>query len=178
MPESVAPTYLIVTGASVARGTPEVLRALAPVAGRLLTLLTPGARRVISPRELALVPGHQIVESYFDAAILPRPAPGVVVIAPCTFNTLNKLAAGITDNLALSIAAQAIGRHTPLIVAIAVNIPLWTHPRTQESAATLRKWGCTVLDPVTADGTVAMASPETIAAAVRRAWSRLERESA
>ncbi len=178
MPESAAPTYLIVTGASVARRTPEVLRALAPVAGRVLTLLTPGARRVISPRELALVPGHQIVESYFDAAILPRPAPGVVVIAPCTFNTLNKLAAGITDNLALSIPAQAIGRRTPLIVAIAVNTPLWTHPRTQESAATLRKWGCTVLDPVTADGTLAMASPETIAAAVRRAWSRLARESA
>ena len=169
MPESVAPTYLIVTGASVARRTPEVLRALAPVAGHVLTLLTPGARRVISPRELALVPGHQIVESYFDAAILPRPAPGVVVIAPCTFNTLNKLAAGITDNLALSIAAQAIGRRTPLIVAIAVNIPLWTHPRTQEAAATLRGWGCTVLDPVTADGTLAMVPPETIASAVRRA---------
>ena len=178
MAESVAPTYLIVTGASVARRAPEVLRALAPVTGRLLTLLTPGARRVISPRELALVPGHRIVESYFDAAILPRPAPGVVVIAPCTFNTLNKLAAGITDNLALSIAAQAIGRRAPLIVAIAVNTPLWTHPRTQESAATLRKWGCTVLDPVATDGTLTMASPETIAAAVRRAQSRIERESA
>ena len=178
MPELVAPTYLIVTGASVARRTPEVLRALAPAAGRVLTLLTPGARRVISPRELALVPGHQIVESYFDAAILPRPAPGVVVIAPCTFNTLNKLAAGITDNLALSIAAQAIGRRTPLIVAIAVNTPLWTHPRTQESAATLRGWGCMVLDPIATDGTLTMVSPETIAAAVRRAWSRLARESA
>ena len=38
MPKSVAPTYLIVTGASAARRTPEVLRALAPVAGRLLKL--------------------------------------------------------------------------------------------------------------------------------------------
>lgn len=177
MPESASPTYLIVTGASVARRAPEVLRALAPVAGRVLTLLTPGARRVISPRELALVPGHRIIESYFDAAILPRPAPGVVVISPCTFNTLNKLAAGITDNLALSIAAQAIGRGVPLVVAIAVNTPLWTHPRTQESAATLRKWGCTVLDPVATDDTLTMVSPETIAAAVRRAWSRFERES-
>lgn len=177
MTESVAPTYLIVTGASVARRTPEVLRALAPVAGRVLTLLTPGARRVISPRELALVPGHRIIESYFDAAILPRPAPGVVVISPCTFNTLNKLAAGITDNLALSIAAQAIGRRAPLVVAIAVNTPLWTHPRARESAATLRKWGCTVLDPVATDDTLTMVPPDTIAAAVRRAWSRFERES-
>ncbi len=172
------PTYLIVTGASVARRTPEVLRALAPGAGRLLTLLTPGARRVVSPRELALVPGHRIVESYFDDAVLPRPAPGVVVIAPCTFNTLNKLATGIADNQALSIAAQAIGRRTPVIVAIAVNTPLWAHPRAQESAAALRTWGCTVLDPVTADGRLAMASPETIATMVRRAWSRLAHKSA
>ena len=178
MPESAALTYFIVTGASAARRTPEVLQALSPVAGCLLTLLTPAARRVVSPRELALVPGHRIIESYFDAAILPRPAPGVVVIAPCTFNTLNKLAVGITDNLALSIATQAIGRRAPLIAAIAVNAALWAHPRAQDSAATLRKWGCTVLDPVTADGTLTMASPETIAAAVRRAWSRLARESA
>lgn len=143
----------------------------------MLTLLTAGARRVVSPREPTLVPGHQIVESYFDEAILPRPAPGVVVIAPCTFNSLNKLATGIADNLALSVAAEAIGRRAPVIVAISVSLPLWAHPRTQESAATLREWGCTVLDPVPEEDTLTLAPTEVIAAAVRQAWSAIERRS-
>ena len=50
-------------------------------------------------------------------------------MAPCDFNSLNKLAQGIADNLALSVVAEAIGRRTPVAVAISVNAPLWAHPR-------------------------------------------------
>ena len=160
-------TYLIVTGAKTARQVPQLLRALSSHCQRLLTLLTPNAARVVSPRELALVPGHQIVESYFDAALLPRPRPGTVVVAPCSFNTLNKLAVGISDNLALSIVTQAIGRGDPVLVAVSVNPLLWAHPRAQLSAATLRQWGCTILDPVPEDDPLTMAPTETILAAVR-----------
>lgn len=162
-------TYLLVSGASNARMVPELLGRLAPVAGRLLTVLTPNAGRVVSPRELALVAGHRIVESYFDAAILPRPPEGVTLIAPCSFNTLNKLAQGIADNLALSLAAEATGRGTPVIVAVAVNEPLWRHPRAAESARTLRDWGVSVLDPVRYDGGMGMAPLDDIVAAVAAA---------
>ena len=178
MPESVAPTYLIVTGASVARRAPEVLRALAPVTGRLLTLLTPGARRVISPRELALVPGHRIVESYFDAAILPRPAPGVVVIAPCTFNTLKQTRRRYHRQ---SGALYRSPGHRPACPAdrrYRGQHPLVdTSPRPRFGSDAAENGAATVLDPITDGGTVAMAPPETIAAAVRRARSRLACES-
>ncbi|HUG14486.1 MAG TPA: flavoprotein [Thermomicrobiales bacterium] len=140
-------TYLLVTGAGTARRVPGLIAALAPRVPNLLTVLTPHATRVVSPRELALVPGHRVVESYFDEAILPRPPLGVTLVAPCTFNSLNKLALGIADTLALSIAAEAIGRGTPVIVAVSVNDPLWNHPRTAESMATLRTWGVQALDP-------------------------------
>jgi flavoprotein len=40
----------------------------------------------------------------------------LVLLAPCSFNSLNKLAHGIADNLALSVVAEAIGRSTPVIV--------------------------------------------------------------
>jgi phosphopantothenoylcysteine synthetase/decarboxylase len=144
-------TYLLVTGAGTARRIPGLIAGLAPRVPALTTVLTPNASRVISPRELALVPGHRIVESYFDDAILPRPPDGVVLVAPCTFNSLNKLAHGIADTLALSIAAEAIGRGTPVVVAVSVNDPLWKHPRTAESIETLRAWGVKVLEPVTGE---------------------------
>jgi phosphopantothenoylcysteine synthetase/decarboxylase len=165
-------TYLLVSGAANARMVPDLIARLAPLAGQLLTLLTPNAGQIVSPRELALVPGHRIVESYFDAAILPRPPEGVTLLAPCSFNSLNKLAQGVADNLPLSIAAEAIGRGTPIIVAVAVNAPLWQHPRAAESVRTLRGWGVTVLEPVAYDGGMGMAPLDAIVAEVVAALER------
>jgi phosphopantothenoylcysteine synthetase/decarboxylase len=163
-------TYLIISGAGTARRIPGLVEQLAPRVPRLLTLLTDGASRVVSPRELALVPGHRIIESYFDEAILPRPPDGVLVVAPCSFNTLNKLAQGIADSLPLSIAAEAIGRGTPVIVAVSVNDPLWKHPRSRVSVETLRSWGVVVIDPVADErGYLTMALDSTIINAIRQA---------
>jgi phosphopantothenoylcysteine synthetase/decarboxylase len=162
--------YVMVSGAGTARRMPGLLGKLTGLAPRTITVLTPNAERVVSPRELALVPDHRIVESYFDEAILPRPPFGVVLFAPCSFNSLNKLASGIADNLALSITAEAIGRGTPVIVAVSVNAPLWAHPRAAESAATLRRWGCRVVEPAADGDYLTLAADETILAAVRQAF--------
>lgn len=161
--------YLLVTGAGTARRLPGLLPRLVALAPQVVTVLTPNAERVLSPRELALVPGHRVVESYFDPAITPFPPPGVVLICPCTFGSLNKLAAGIADNLPLSIAAEAIGRATPVIVAISVNPPLWAHPQARLSASTLRSWGCSVLDPVPNGDWLTLAPDDAIVDAVSRA---------
>jgi phosphopantothenoylcysteine decarboxylase len=163
--------YLIITGAGVAgEATPELIAGLAAHFSTVLTIPTPNASRVIDCGALGRLPGHRIVESYFDAAILPRPPEGLVLVAPCGFNSLNKLAGGIADTLALSVAAEAIGRGTPVIVAIACNTPLWAHPRAGESAATLRRWGCAVLNPVRVGDHVQMAPVAAILAAVNAAY--------
>jgi phosphopantothenoylcysteine synthetase/decarboxylase len=162
--------YVMVSGAGTARRMPVLLGKLTGLAPRTITVLTPNAERVVSPRELALVPGHRIVESYFDEAILPRPPFGVLLFAPCSFNSLNKLASGIADNLALSITAEAIGRGTPVIVAVSVNPPLWAHPRAAESVSTLRRWGCRVVEPAANGDYLTLATDETVVAAVRQAF--------
>jgi phosphopantothenoylcysteine synthetase/decarboxylase len=146
--------------------TPALIAGLAARFPSVLTLPTPHAGRVIDRGALSLLPGHRIVASYFDAAILPRPPYGLVLVAACGFNSLNKLAAGIADTPAHSVVAEAIGRGTPVIVAIACNTPLWAHPRARESAATLRRWGCTVLDPVAMEGKTQMVEAAAILAAV------------
>lgn len=165
-------TYLLVSGAGTARRIPELIAMLAPRVPNLITVLTENAQRIVSPRELALVPGHTIVESYFDQAILPQPPYGVVLLAPCSFNSLNKLAQGIADTLALSIAAEATGRGTPVIVAVSVNTPLWRHPRARQSVEILRAWGVTVIDPHVDGDYTTMASNEVIMEAVVKAWGR------
>lgn len=141
--------YLVLSGAATAARCPEILRGLVALGFRsVIAIPTPNASRVVAPRELAEIGGAQVVESYFDLAIRPRPPFGVVLFAPCSFNSLNKLALGIADNLALAVTAEAIGRGTPVIVAPSLNAPLLAHPQAQASLKTLPEWGVTLVPPV------------------------------
>src|SRR5580704_10969381 len=141
--------YLVLSGTTTAARCPGLLRDLVGVGfSRVIAIPTPNAARVVAPRELADIAGVRVVESYFDAAIRPRPPRGLVLFAPCSFNSLNKLAQGIADNLALSVAAEAIGRATPVIVAPSLNQPLLDHPMAQASLKTLPTWNVIVVPPV------------------------------
>ena len=165
--------YLIVTGTTTAPRAAEIVRGLLDIVPRVITLMTPNAARVIAPRDLSSIPGNQLVESYFDVAILPRPPDGLVLVAPCSFNSLNKLASGIADNLALSLTAEAIGRGTPVIVALSVNPPLFRHPRTAQSMAALREWGVSVLEPVDEGEGLRLAPTDLILAEAQRRLAQI-----
>jgi phosphopantothenoylcysteine synthetase/decarboxylase len=141
--------YLVLSGTTTAARCPELLRELVGLGfATVIALPTPNASRVVAPRDLADIEGAQVVESYFDMAIRPRPPRGVVLFAPCSFNSLNKLAHGIADNLALSVVAEAIGRRTPVIVGPSLNAPLLAHPVAQASLRTLASWGVIVVPQV------------------------------
>jgi phosphopantothenoylcysteine synthetase/decarboxylase len=141
--------YLVLSGTTTAARCPELLRALVGLGfSTVIAIPTPNASRVIAPRNLDDVEGVQVVEAYFDLAIRPRPPRGVVLFAPCSFNSLNKLAHGIADNLALSVVAEAIGRKTPVIVGPSLNAPLLGHPVAQASLVRLPGWGVTIVPPV------------------------------
>ena len=141
--------YLVLSGTSTAARCPEILRGLVGLGfSTIIALPTPNAARVVAPREFADVEGVQVVQSYFDLAIRPRPPRGVVLFAPCSFNSLNKLAHGVADNLALSVVAEAIGRGTPVIVGPSLNAPLLNHPEARASLKKLPTWGVTIVPPV------------------------------
>ena len=139
----------MLSGSTTAARCPELLRGLVGFGfATVIALPTPNASRVLAPRDLAEIEGVRVVQSYFDAAIRPRPPRGVVLFAPCSFNSLNKLAHGIADNLALSVVAEAIGRGTPVIVGPSLNEPLLSLPIAQSSLRTLSAWDVTIVPPV------------------------------
>jgi len=160
--------YLMLSGTTTAARGPELLSGLIGLGlATVIAIPTPNAMRVIAPRELADVKGAQVVESYFDLAIRPRPPRGVVLFAPCSFNSLNKLAHGIADNLALSVVAEAIGRGTPVIVGPSLNQPLLDHPMAQASLRTLPCWGVAIVPPVDAGEGPRLAPTKQLLNAVR-----------
>ena len=166
--ESFDVAYLVLSGTTTAARCPELLRALVALGfSGVIAIPTPNAARVIASRELADVEGMQLVQSYFDLAIRPRPPRGIVLFAPCSFNSLNKLAHGVADSLALSVTAEAIGRGTPVIVAPSLNQPLLDHPAARASLATLAEWGVHLVPPVDAGEGPRLAPTTALLDAVR-----------
>jgi hypothetical protein len=78
-----------------------------------------------------------------------RPAPpDAIVVAPATFNTINKWAYGISDTLALGLLNEAIGLGLPIVAVPNPSTALAKHPAFLEGVTRLRSWGVTVLfDP-------------------------------
>ena len=60
----------------------------------------------------------------------------LLVVAPCTANTLAKLAHGLADNL---LTEAALAHRGPVLVAPAMNPRMWAHPATRANAETLRR---------------------------------------
>lgn len=79
-----------------------------------------------------------------DASV-ELPQANVVVVAPATFNTITKLAAGAADTLALAVAAEAIGAGRPVVVVPWANSSLKSHPVYASSVRSLQQWGVQVL---------------------------------
>ncbi|WP_405845747.1 flavoprotein [Streptomyces sp. NBC_01518] len=74
----------------------------------------------------------------------PLPPADAIVVAPATFNTVNKWAAGISDTLALGILCEAYGMGIPTAVLPYLNAAQAAHPAYEQSLARLRGMGVLV----------------------------------
>lgn len=68
----------------------------------------------------------------------------LTIVAPASANTINKLAAGIADNLITSLFL-ARDNYKPYLIAPAMNVNMLEHPATQESIKKLTDWGIKIL---------------------------------
>ncbi len=73
------------------------------------------------------------------------PPPAAIAVAPATFNTVNKWAAGISDTLALGVLTEAIGKGLPIVALPFLNRAQAAHPAFQRSVDQLRSWGVRLL---------------------------------
>src|SRR5258708_7363538 len=117
-------------------------------------IATPDGAKFLDASDLAALTGHPVRVHFKDPDepdVLP-PA-DAMVLAPATFNTINKLAHGISDTLALGLVNEAIGLGLPIVAAPWPNVALARHPLFLASVARLRDWGVRViLDPACLPG--------------------------
>lgn len=77
----------------------------------------------------------------------------LIVIAPCTANTIGKIANGIADNLLTSLL---LAKSCPVLIAPAMNDKMWQNDILQDNIKKLESYGFKFMD--TKEGTLACGS--------------------
>src|SRR3954447_8302516 len=156
-----ARVLLGVSGGIAAYKACEVCRLLVKGGHDVVPLVTPGAERFVTAetfRALARRPPAEDIYLHLTRADL-------LLVAPCTANTLAKLAHGLADTV---LTEAALAHRGPMLVAPAMNPRMWSHAATRANAETLRARGVVLVGPdegETAEGELGvgrMSEPEDI----------------
>jgi len=126
-----------VTGSIAAYKAADLASKLTQAGAQVDVILTPAAEKFITPLTFQSVTGRKV---FTDAELWGGEAhvlhvglghsANLLVIAPCTANTLGKLAHGLADNL-LTITALAM--RSAILIAPAMDAGMFEHPATQEN---------------------------------------------
>lgn len=139
-----------VTGSISAYKACEVARLFVKAEADVYVVMTPAAERFVSPltfealtRNPVLTEKTESWSSELNHIELGKMC-DLFVIAPASANTINKLSAGIADNILTQTALAFSGA---VVVAPAANTNMLQNPYTRESLETLRGNHCTVVEP-------------------------------
>jgi len=93
----------------------------------------------------------------------------LLVIAPCTANTLSKIACAIDDTPVTTFATTAIGSGMPVIIVPAMHHSMFRHPGLTENIERLEEWGIRILSPRIEEGKAKIADIDEIVLEAERA---------
>jgi phosphopantothenoylcysteine decarboxylase/phosphopantothenate--cysteine ligase len=140
-----------VTGSIAAYKAADLASKLAQAGAQVDVILTAGAEKFVTPLTFQSVTGRR---AFVDADLWGGEAhvlhvglahqADALVIAPCTVNTLAKLAHGLADNL---LTITALANRAPLVLAPAMDGGMFDAPATQSNLATLLERGASVIGP-------------------------------
>ncbi|MFH8336773.1 flavoprotein [Streptomyces sp. AM6-12] len=135
--------YVVVCAAGIAAGVEELIAAARERGWEVGVIATPVAMGGFFDAGAVRALTGRTVRSAWRTPADPRPFPAAdaVVVAPATFNTVNKWAAGIADTLAVSTLCEAAGLGVPIAVLPCVADALAAHPAYRDSLVRLRGMG-------------------------------------
>ncbi|HSM71963.1 MAG TPA: bifunctional phosphopantothenoylcysteine decarboxylase/phosphopantothenate--cysteine ligase CoaBC, partial [Anaerolineales bacterium] len=140
-----------VTGSIAAYKAVDLASKLTQAGAQVDVILTSSAEKFVAPLTFQSVTGRR---AYTDQDLWGNEGhvlhvglgheADLIVIAPCTANTLAKLAHGQADTL---LTVTVLASNAPLLLAPAMDGGMYDHPATQENLDALRKRGTTIIEP-------------------------------
>lgn len=134
---------LCVTGSIAAYKTPQLVRQLVKSGADVKVICTDAATKFVSPLALSTVSKNDVLSNISDGASwnnhvsLGRWADALLV-APCSANSLAKLANGLCDNLLCAVYLSAI---CPVFIAPAMDEDMWHHQSTKNNIERIASYG-------------------------------------
>ncbi|NMC12936.1 MAG: bifunctional phosphopantothenoylcysteine decarboxylase/phosphopantothenate--cysteine ligase CoaBC [Chloroflexi bacterium] len=141
-----------VTGSIACYKAADLASKLTQAGVKVQTILTPSAEKFISPLTFQSVTGQRAFvdkdlwgnEGHIQHIGLGLGA-DLLLIAPCSANTIAKIAHGIADTL---LTLTALAARCPIMIAPAMDGGMFSNPATQENLDILRKRGFIIMGPI------------------------------
>ena len=168
---------LLVSGGIAAMKAPLVVRALRRQGAEVVVFASREALRYVTAETLAWASVHPVAtELTAEAEHLSDAAPfDAYLLAPATYNSINKLAHGIADTVVTAALASALGRlaegRTKVLIAPTMHGSLHT-PILAASLRALAGYGVRVIPPRDDYGKHNLPAEEVLVAEVCRALAR------
>jgi phosphopantothenoylcysteine decarboxylase/phosphopantothenate--cysteine ligase len=167
---------LVIGGGISAFKSLDLIRRLRAQGASVTPVLTRAGEQFVTPLSVSALAGARLYSDLFDLTDeaemghiqLSRSA-DLIVVAPATADLMAKMAQGRADDLASTLL---LATDTPVLLAPAMNVRMWTHPATQRNLAALRGDGIRFVGPNDGDmacgehGPGRMAEPSEIVAAI------------
>ena len=138
---------LAVTGSIAAYKAVFLLRLLHKAGAETKVLMTPSAKDFVAPLTFSVLSKKPVDSDISDAGEWNNHVESglwadAMVIAPCTANTLAKMAHGMADNVVL---ATYLSARCPVFVSPAMDLDMYHHPTTQANLELLRNHGVEII---------------------------------
>jgi phosphopantothenoylcysteine decarboxylase/phosphopantothenate--cysteine ligase len=169
---------LCVTGSVASMETPSLARELMRHGAEVYPVMSEAAQKLLKADLLEWATGNPVIRSLTGKTEHVRLAgnwPGkadLVLVAPCTANTISKIALGIDDTPVTTFASMALGSKISLVVCPAAHEPMYRNQAVAENLAKLRTRGAEVVEPNVEEGKAKMANSSAIVAVVMRMLAR------
>jgi hypothetical protein len=137
--------YLLVCAAGPAPGVGRLVELAQSAGWTVQVVATPSALAFIDTAALEQQTGRPVRSRYRSPAEPRPPRPDAVILAPATYNTINKFALGIADTYVLGLLAEAPGLGIPVVVLPYVNAALASRVPFRRAVEQLRFEGVRML---------------------------------
>jgi phosphopantothenoylcysteine decarboxylase/phosphopantothenate--cysteine ligase len=166
---------LCVTGSVASIEVPSLARELMRHGADVNAVMSDSAEKLVRPETLEWATGNPVVRKLTGKTEHVRLAgewegrADLVLVAPCTANTISKMALGIDDTPVTTLASMALGGGIPLVVCPAAHEPMYRNPAVAANIQRLKDRGVDFVGPRFEEGKAKMATVgEIVDASIRR----------
>jgi phosphopantothenoylcysteine decarboxylase/phosphopantothenate--cysteine ligase len=156
-----------VTGSIAAVELVKLIHELRRRGAEVHCVMSTAAAGIVTPDALAYASGHEVITRISGLVehvtfCGDEGTADLLLIAPCTANTVSKIACGIDDTPVTTFATTAIGSTTPVILVPAMHHSMYRHPALLENIRRLKDWDIEVMEPRIEEGKAKMPAQEDI----------------